>query len=881
MKRLPVLLFLVSLAACAAEHERFELWRDPQGGLHPRPTEQGMSEEQEERGHEARRRWVEAMHRAPPDVDWRAIERTNQERELARRHVLAQQSNLTLQRWTEVGSRNQSGRVHCAALGAASNSSSPLHAGTDLGGLWRADANGSGWEALADNRYGGVHQLVVGQGENPGDPDLLLVATDGGSVHVSRNDGLVWESPAGLPALSSVRGLAKLADAARTLLVYGVPSGGAGKPRVYASQDYGRSFQLRWTAPSAFQGALWVPRRGAQAATHVYLVQNGRLYASVDGAQTFVAGATIDAAADRAVLAGSEAGAPTLYAAVRVSGAWKLMRSTNGGASFAFANSIGDFYESLEASSVDANRVVYGGLEVWRSFNGGTSFTKFNGWGEYYGDPLHKLHADCFGMRIEPLSDFPGADERWYIGTDGGLFVSEDLGATVRNLSLSGQGISQYYSTLTSRTTPNLILAGSQDQGYQRGTWQGWSGGPSTDFAQLISGDYGHLTSSNGTHQLVYCTYPGFILVQEGEANPNLLYPWVDFPAGSSHLWLPPVVADPLDPASFFFLGNQLWRYTRVSGPTWTPVVHTGFNFLAGGGSYLSALAFAPTNPQRCYAVNDAGKLFFSANHGTSWTQSVSSAPGSHYFYGNALAVHPADPLEAVVGGSGYGTPGVWRTSDGGASWSALGTGLPQTMVYDLAYAENGSGDVYAATEAGPWCWQRSSNAWINLSVLGTPMTTWWSVEAVDHGQTMRFGSYGRGIWDYAVPSGTGPSWGSYGINLPAPHVLTLSGAPLPRVGQQLALSVQHAQAVERWGWIFWSASPGSQPFQGGTVLLGTVQNFVRLHLGANGAGSARFTIPNDVQLLDQSLYFQAIVVDPSQAQGYALSNGLQAVIGM
>jgi hypothetical protein len=878
VRRTPTLVCLILLGACAAERETYEVWRDPLGHLHPRPTEEGMSEEEEERGHEARRRWVEEMHAAPPGVDWRAIEQANQERELERRRRLALQPNLVLQRWTEVGSRNQAGRVHSAALGSASASTSKLYAGTDLGGVWRGEQGGLGWQPLSDNLFGAVHQLLVGPGEFAGDPDLIVAGTDGGSLHVSRNDGLVWETPAGLPVLGSLRGLAQLKDAQHTLLLLATATG---LQRLYASTDYGRTFQQRWSGPSNYAGALWVPRKGTAAATHVYLVQNGRLYTSTNGGANFVQGATIDAGADRALLVGSEAGAPTLYAALRSGGSWTLHRSTNAGASFSAVHAIGDFYESLEASSVDPNRVVYGGLEVWHSSNGGASFTRFNGWAEYYGNPAHKLHADCFGIRIVPISDSPFDDERWYIGTDGGLYVSADLGGSVDNLSLTGLGISQYYSTLTSRTAPNLILGGSQDQGYQRGSWQGWSGGPSTDFAQLISGDYGHLTSSNGTHQLVYSTYPGFILVQEGEQNPNLLTPFVDFPSGSNHLWLPPVVADPLDPARFFFLGNQLWRYTRVSGPTWNYAVHTGFNFLASGGSYLSALCFAPSDPQRCYAVNDAGRLFGSSNHGTNWTQSSSSGPGSHYFYGNALAVHPTQPLEAVVGGSGYGTTGVWRTIDGGVSWSALGTGLPQTMVYDVAYAENGSGDVYAATEAGPWYWQRTSGVWQNLAQLGTPLTVYWSVESVDYGQTMRFGTYGRGIWDYAIPAGFGPIWATWGLNLPPPHVLALASAQLPQLGQQVALDVQATQPAERSGWIFWSSSPGAQPLFGGTILLGAIQNFARLHLDSSGHGSVRFRFPNDFALLDQSLYFQALVVDPSQAQGYAFSNGLQAVLGL
>src|SRR5205085_8366192 len=97
------------------------------------------------------------------------------------------------------------------------------------------------------------------------------------------------------------------------------------------------------------------------------------------------------------------------------------------------------------------------------------TFTKVNNWGDYYANPLSKLHADTPGIFCWPN---PAGAERWYFGTDGGLFESQDGGVTVRNLTFTGIGTSQYYSTLSSRTNPDRIEAGAQDQGYQRGVYQ-------------------------------------------------------------------------------------------------------------------------------------------------------------------------------------------------------------------------------------------------------------------------------------------------------------------------------------------------------------------------------------------------------------------------
>jgi hypothetical protein len=222
----------------------------------------------------------------------------------------------------------------------------------------------------------------------------------------------------------------------------------------------------------------------------------------------------------------------------------------------------------------------------------------------------------------------------------------------------------------------------------------------------------------------------------------------------------------------------------------------------------------------------------------------------------------------------------VWRTTDGGAVWQPLGSGLPQTMVYGIVYAQDGTGDVYAATEAGAWRWVRASGAWQNVMQSHTPLTTYWSVEAVDQGRTIRYGTYGRGIWDYAIP-GPGPgTWSAYGAGLGGANVLSLGSSTPPLVGTTAALDVV-ASPGEKTGWVFWSEAPGAAPMLGGTFLLGAVVNLARLRVGANGLGTARIPFPNDPTLVGQSRYFQALVADPAQAQGMAFSNGLQATIGM
>ena len=797
MKILPYAPLLLLLAACDSRGAA----PIPNGAaaladrLQPAPTEHLQDDDAERRHKRERKRWIEEMHVAPPDVDWREIERANGRREMERRNSLAAGGELPMSgsRWSEVGSRNLAGRMHCARLGPDGPAGRKLYAGSALGGLWRGDPDGTDWEPLGDNLFGGVHELLVRPGDLPGDPDVVLAATDGGDVHVSRDLGATWQVPAGLPNFGSLRGVGQAVDANGTWYLLGRHGGSLS---LYASVDTGHSFTQRWST-SGWDGSLWVPQAGGATATHVYVLDQGRLRFSSDGGSSFIQLSTVHTTSTEGILTASEAGGPHFYAALKVSGQWKLYRSTDGGGSFSYRHDIDDFWESLCASTVNPNIVIYAGVEAWRSIDGGGSFNKINGWGEYYNNPAGKLHADLPGVYCWPDPDAPATDDIWYFCTDGGLYESTDSAATVANISLSGLGVSQYYSTLSSSANPDRIAAGSQDQGYQRGVLEPPSGpGPSTDFNQLISGDYGHLTSGDGSHAFVYSTYPGFILVHSGEWNPTLYT--IDFPSGSNQLWLPPVVADPTDIESFYFLGRYLYRYTKNVGPGWSYVQHSSKSFTDGGGSYLSALAVAPSNHQRYYAVNNSGRLYRSTDGGVNWTMSSDGGPSSHYFYGNALAVHPLNEMQAFVGGSGYSGGGVRRTTDGGQNWTLASDGLPSTLVYDLAFAGDTSGDVFAATEAGAFRWTQATGSWENIMVNEAPLTLYWSVEAVHSRQVMRFGTYGRGIWDYDYDTCVSPS--TYCVTSPnsAGAGATISSMGKPRLSEDdfhlLASDLPHSQ---------------------------------------------------------------------------------------
>ncbi|MBT3340255.1 MAG: hypothetical protein HN405_04885 [Planctomycetes bacterium] len=829
----------------------------------PPPTEHRLAADVETKHKTARKAWQAAMHRAEEGVNWKAIERQNGLDAMARRqNALMAPAAPGSPWWRELGSRNLAGRMHAVRL---SSDGLKLYGGSSKGGVWRGDLDGSNWQPLSDNLYGGGHQLIVVPPVGAG-PDIMIRGA-GSDLNRSVNDGVTWDKVSGVSG--SVRRLIQTAGANPIQFVL-TKSGNTS--RLYRSQDSGLSFTLVRTNTTQPMD-VWTSRTGASS---LFLFEGQRLYESTNAGTSFQAlGSPLSFSPTDVYLGCFETNTQAHVIAANASSGWQLWRTEDGGQSWSKKTDMSDFWGQLCTGTQSDKLVAWGGMEFWLSRTGGASPQKPNNWWDYYSDMDHSLHADMMGIYCYPDSSH-SYGETWYIGTDGGVYESRDRLRNYDNLSLGGLGVSQYYDVLTSRRNPDLVLAGAQDQGYQRGDLSlSTPGGPGpwADFVQLISGDYGHFASTNGAHDLVYCTYPGFILVQVDEDWPSL--PFVDFPSGSSPLWLPPVVAHPTDGDSFFFLAETLYRYDRVGTSTsWNATTHTSFDF----GGTLGALAFSPLDSNRAYAATTNGNLFYSHDGGLTWSQSSSTGPGSHYFYGMTLLPSLVDVDTVWVGGSGYSTGPVKRSVDGGQTWQAKRNGMPDTLVYGLAWAPDGSGHIFAATETGAYEFEPINRIWSDILGTNAPITTYWSVESVPSQNLIRFGTYGRGIWDYHLETA---GFFPYGELRGGANTLTLSADTAPVIGQNVQLTVSGAPANAN-GRIGVSTQSQDMAYMSGTLLVDTAHVALELstHADSMGVVQINVTVPNNPNFVGQEFYIQAMAIDASQPNGQAFSQGLRAVVG-
>jgi len=155
------------------------------------------------------------------------------------------------------------------------------------------------------------------------------------------------------------------------------------------------------------------------------------------------------------------------------------------------------------------------------------------------------------------------------------------------------------------------------------------------------------------------------------------------------------MAASKSDPASLAVVtASSSGFITANGGATWSQ-----FGALPNSGASLSSVWFDTTDASTLYAASAAvssssNHLWKTANRGASWTALDSGANGFPF----GVPVHvvqnaPWDHNELFVGTE----LGLYRSTDGGASWARYGTGLPMVAVRDL-YADPTKGFLRVAT---------------------------------------------------------------------------------------------------------------------------------------------------------------------------------------
>lgn len=566
-----------------------------------------------------------------------------------------------------------------------------------------------------------------------------------------------------------------------------------GRRGVWKSTDGGQTFALLDVTGTDGQVAatdLWLDPNNRER-VFAALAEAG-IYRSENGGATWVR-ATSGLPRDnfsRIVLAAGPplppATQPTLYAAFALAGDnIAFFRSTDGGAVWTGLNEPEtggqhSYNLALAVDPTDANLVYYctsankdyDDGSVWRSRDGGQTWqgiSRSNGNGG--------LHSDSHVIVIAP-----GNRSILFTGNDGGIWRTDNALANVvpwtnLNRTLS---ITQFQSLALHPANANLLFGGTQDNGTNS-----YNGGAA--WSHKDDGDGGFTLIDQANPLFIYHTYYN----TSRSADPNSYQLGPVFSRDGGNVWeaagcfnclQQPGNINPDDPVSFYaplaqhtgFAGangnviyfgtNRVYR-SADNGKTWTGLGAStdGFGARLSGRTptaYVSAIAAHPvlnagTPPgEVVWAGTSDGIIQKTVNAGALAAAefvNLTKAPLPQRFVTD-LALDTKDQQRAVVTYSGFnqttpGTPGhVFRTTDGGTTWTDISGNLPDVPVNTIACDPNLPNTFYIGTDIGVFSTLDGGTTWTRLGT-GVPNVAVFAVRYHTPSNTLFAATHGRGVF--------------------------------------------------------------------------------------------------------------------------------------
>ncbi len=418
------------------------------------------------------------------------------------------------------------------------------------------------------------------------------------------------------------------------------------------------------------------------------------------------------------------------------------------------------YFSVLAVSPADENKLYFGSFNLVTSIDGGKTFQTNN----------RRIHPDYHALWIDPKDP-----ERILQGNDGFALLSTDGGKSWRGFENLPLG--QFYQVAVGTDTPYTICGGLQDN-------NGWCGASNSLARGGISdADWFVVAGGDGEWAVPAPSDPNVIYADSQNGNINRfdrktrisrnIRPYL---SGVSEMapselkyrfnWTSPIAVSATD-ANEVYLGGNVVFHSADGGTHWSAIspdltrndkskqkssggpVHLD---LSGAETYdtLLSITISTVDPKVMWTGSDDGLVHVTRDGGKTWKSvSPKGAPEWARVYqidaspldaGTAQLVYDAHML-------GDRRPYVYRTTDFGASWAAIGKGLPQDgTAYVVREDPNKKGFLVVGTDEGLHCSADAGATWKKFPVE-FPRVPVWDLKFVKASRDLVVASHGRGMW--------------------------------------------------------------------------------------------------------------------------------------
>lgn len=662
--------------------------------------------------------------------------------------------------------------------------------GATGGGVWKTTDAGKTWLPVSDGffRTGSVGSIAVA----PSDPNVVYAGMGEGCIrgNVSYGDG-VWKSTdagrtwkhAGLPLsrhiprirvhprnpdIAWAAVLGAIFNASEERGVYKTTDGGKTWRKVLYRNDRAGAVDLALTPanPNVLYAALWDVRR-----TPWSLESGGPgsgLFQSTDGGETWTEitrnpglpkgligriGVSVSGANPDRVWAQIEAEDGGLFRSDDAGKTWRKVNDNRNLRQRAW------YYTHIHADPVNPDRVYAQNVQFWRSDDGGATFR-----------PIPTPHSDNHDLWIDP------ADNRRMInGDDGGASVSVDGG---RTWTSQEQPTAQFYRVTLDREFPYNIYGAQQDNTTVRIASRSHDAYITREHWWPVGGgESGWIAPSPKDANIVFAgSYGGYLTRYDHRTRQvRAVNVWPDNPMGYGaegmkyrFQWNFPILFSLHDPGVLYTAGNILFRSTNEGqsweaispdltrndpsklGPSGGPITkdNTGVEYYCT----IFTVAESPLVRGMIWAGTDDGLVWVTEDGGKNWRNVTPPAPlMPEWIQINSIEASPHDPKKAYFAATMYKhgdfRPYLYRTTDGGKSWTRITSGIPEDAFTRVVREDpNAAGLLYAGTETGMYVSFDDGGSWESLQ-LNLPVVPITDLALHKEMKDLVVATQGRSFW--------------------------------------------------------------------------------------------------------------------------------------